>query len=263
MSGLAQVDLKKVKLQVADVYIVAEGLKQQACCTSLDLSECCISDEGCKALADGLVHCNSLRRLVLYDNIIGDAGVKALAQCLKHLNEVKELDLKLNKIGDVGAMSLAESFDIRGNSTPVAKQYCAQFQKLDISYNHIGDVGAVALATSLKNFGSLTELDLKCNKIGDEGALAITRAVGNRSCVKLSIWNHRITKKGSRTISDLKQDDDEIFHVLSIDGTTLKEYLLTCKMMQKDPITFTKYNYTMVILIISRVLLRLYNSVAG
>ena len=62
-----------------------------------------IGDDGAKALADCLKHCNSLQTLNLKWNNIGDDGAKALADGLKHCNSLQTLNLKWNKIGADGA----------------------------------------------------------------------------------------------------------------------------------------------------------------
>ena len=203
MSRLAEVDLKNRKLEESDVMLVVKGLRQQACCTSLDLSNCCIGDGGCEDLANGLIHCSGLR----------------------------EFFLCKNKIGDCGARALARLFDIlsKCGSATVAKPYL----KVDMSYNHIGDSGALSLAESLKQLANLKQLDLKWNKIGDKGAIAIIRAIKDRDCL-LQISNHRITERGSRTIVDLKADADNNFHVLNINSRMSKEAEILLLNMQDD-----------------------------
>ena len=187
VSRLVKVDLKNTDLQEFEVKLIAEGLKQQACCTSLDLTNCSICDGGCEYLANGLMECSGLRELFLCKNKIGDRGARAVAE-LFHTS-------------------------CKGGSTTITNS--KPFLKVDMSYNHIGDSGALSLAESLKNLTHLEQLNLKCNKIGDKGAVAITRAVMDKDCL-LQIWNHRITENGSRVIVDLKPDADDKFHVLNV-----------------------------------------------
>ena len=194
VSRLVKVDLKNTDLQEFEVKLIAEGLKQQACCTSLDLTDCSIGDGGCEDLANGLMECSDLRELFLCKNKIGDRGARAVAE-LFHTS-------------------------CQGGSTTGKP-----FLKVDMSYNHIGDSGALSLAESLKNLTHLKKLKLKCNKIGDKGAIAITRAIMGKDCL-LQIWNHRITENGSRVIVDLKPDADDKFHVLNISSSKEAEILL-------------------------------------
>ena len=206
VSRLVEVDLKNSKLQESEVTLVSEGLKQQACCTSLNLSNCNIGDGGCENLVNGLLHCSALR----------------------------ELFLRQNRINNRGARALAGLFDTqsRDGSTSVTKNG-GPYLEVDMSYNQIGDNGALSLAESLKNSASVRRLDLKCNKIGDKGAMAITRAIMDKDC-QLQIWNHRITEKGSRAIVDLKPDADGNFHVLNINSGMSVEAEILLFNMQDD-----------------------------
>ena len=189
VSRLVEVDLKNSDFQEFEVKLIAEGLKQQACCTSLDLTNCSIGDGGCEDLANGLMECSGLRELFLCKNKIGDRGARAVAE-LFHTS-------------------------CQGGSTTITNS--KPFLKVDMSYNHIGDSGALSLAESLKNLTHLKQLNLKCNKIGDRGAVAITRAIMDKDCL-LQIWNHRITENGSRVIVDLKPEADDKFHVLNVNS---------------------------------------------
>ena len=88
MSRLAQVDLKDCKLQVADVNLVAEGLKQQACCTSLNLANCGIGGDGCEALSEWFDPLQYFEmQLVLSNNKIGDNGAIELTKAFKHCQQ--------------------------------------------------------------------------------------------------------------------------------------------------------------------------------
>ena len=203
MSRLVDVDIRNVKLQKTEMKLVANGLVQEACCISLNLTNCSIGDGGCEDLAKGLVHCKTLRELLLCKNKIGDRGARALAEVFRN-----------------SSISVAEN-----------KHY---WRVIDMSYNHIGDSGAMSLAESLKHMADLDRLDLKCNKIGDTGAVAITKAIMDNKCL-LKIWpNHRITENGSRAIVNMKPDVDSNFHVLNISGEMSEEVEVLLFNMQDD-----------------------------
>ena len=110
MSRLVDVDIRNVKLQKTEMKLVAKGLVQEACCISLNLTNCSIGDGGCEDLAKGLVHCKTLRELLLCKNKIGDRGARALAEVFRN-----------------SSISVAEN-----------KHY---WRVIDMSYNHIGDSG--------------------------------------------------------------------------------------------------------------------------
>ena len=228
VSRLVEVDLKNFKWQESEFKSFTEFLKQQACCNSLDLTNCSIGDVGCEYLTNGLMQSSNLRKLFLCKNNIGDRGARALAELLNNQSRNQSrnrrskhcwrVDVSYNHIGDDGAWSLAESL-----------RHLADLRELDMSYNYIGDDGAFSLAESLRHLADLRELDLEWNRIGDVGAVAITRAVMDKDCL-LQIWNHRITETGSRAIVDLKPDADHSnFHILNINGEMSEEYEVLLK----------------------------------
>ena len=122
---------------------------------------------------------------------------------LKNLALLESFDLSVNRISDIGA-------------TTVNIQHCKKLQNLNMSFNHIGDSGAKALAKSIHLLINLKKLDLSYNRIGDEGAIAVTRAIKDFQDFKFLIWNHRITKEGVGTVTDLKPDIELKVHVLNL-----------------------------------------------
>ena len=126
---------------------------------------------------------------------------------LKNLALLESFDVSVNGISDSGATALAQHF--------------TKLQNLNMSFNHIGDSGAMALAESLHFLINLKKLDLSYNRIGDEGAIAITRAIKDFQDFELSLWNHRITKEGVCTVTDLKPDLELQVHVLNLMGMSV------------------------------------------
>ena len=161
-SSFARVDWEDITLQVADATLVADTIRKQACCTSLNLTNCSIDDSGCKALANGIGLCHTLRELILCNNRISMTG---LTEVLKSCCQITSLDVKRNCIGP-SVVAIAENMNINNWSNSVLR-------KLDISCNNIGDTGVAALAHCLKHLISLSTLNLKCTKISDEGAKSL------------------------------------------------------------------------------------------
>ena len=162
LSSVARVDLEDITLQVTDATLVADTIRKQACCTSLNLTNCSIDDSGCKALVNGIMLCHTLTELILCNNRISMIG---LTEVLKSCCQITSLDVKRNCIGP-GVVTIAENMNINNWSNSV-------LWKLDISCNNIGDTGVAALAHCLKHMFSLSTLNLKCAKIGDEGAISL------------------------------------------------------------------------------------------
>ena len=162
LSSVARVDLEGITLQITDATLVADTIRKQACCTSLNLTNCSIDDSGCKALVNGIVLCHNLRELILCNNRISMTG---LTEVLKSCFQITSLDVKRNCIGP-SVVAIAENMNINNWSNSVLR-------KLDISFNNIGDTGVAALAHCLKHMFSLSILNLKCTKISDEGAISL------------------------------------------------------------------------------------------
>ena len=162
-------------------------LLQHANCTSLDLTNCSIGDEGTEVLANGL-H-TKMRELTFCTNNISDTGIIALAIVLKNLTDLQTLDISINHIRDSGAEAVSETV-----------QHCTKLATLNMKLNHIGNTGSKALANSLQHLPSLKALDISYNQIGDEGAIAVARAMMGRDISSLQIWNHKITEEGADII---------------------------------------------------------------
>ena len=129
---------------------------------------------------------------------------------LKNLALLESFDVSVNRISDSGATAVADNI-----------QHCKKLQNLNMSFNHIGDSGAMALAESLHHLMNLKKLDLSYNLIGDEGAIAVTRAIKDFQDFEISLWNHRITKEGVGTVTDLKPDIELTVHVLNLMGMSV------------------------------------------
>ena len=164
LSSVARVDLEDITLQVTDATLVADTIGKQACCTSLNLTNCSIDDSGCKALANGIVLCHNLRELILCNNRISMIG---LTEILRNCFQITSLDVKRNCIGP-NTVAISENMIMNSPSNSVLR-------KLDISYNSIGDTGIAALAHCLEHLFNLNTLNLRCTKIGDEGAISLAK----------------------------------------------------------------------------------------
>ena len=172
--------------------------------------------------------CGSQAHIKFQDNPIKFCELEVLSKSISQFSCCTNLCLTNCYIGDnVGALkniALLESFDVSVNgisdsgATAVANniQHCKKLQNLNMSFNHIGDSGAMALAESLHFLINLKKLDLSYNRIGNKGAIAVTRAIKDLQDFELLLWNHRITKEGVGTVTDLKPDVKLTIHVLNL-----------------------------------------------
>ena len=174
--------------------------------------------------------CGSLAHVNMQDYLFEPGEFDILSNSVNQFSCCTNLCLTNCDIGDdIGALknlALLESFDVSVNGirdrgvTVVAENIknWSKLQNLNMSFNHIGDSGAMALAESLHLLINLKKLDLSYNRIGDEGAIAVTRAIKDFQDFEFLLWNHRITKEGVGTVTDLKPDIELEVHVLNLMG---------------------------------------------
>ncbi|XP_016430331.1 NACHT, LRR and PYD domains-containing protein 12-like [Sinocyclocheilus rhinocerous] len=175
-----------------------------------ELSNCCIRDEGCAALATALrSNPSHLRELNLNTNTLRDSGAKLLSalledpQCkleklqLSHCSigeegcallvlalksnplHLEELNLSFNKPGDSGVTLL---------SAVLMDPQC-KLERLQLSTCDIREKGCAALASALKsNPSHLRELNLNFNKLGDSGVKLLCAGLVDQHCKLEKLW---------------------------------------------------------------------------
>ena len=86
---------------------------------TVNLTDCCMSDQGCKFLVHGLKKClcshsrNSCKLdLLLLANGIGCDGAQFLVKILQSSNVVRKLDLSENELGNKGISLLCEALTV-------------------------------------------------------------------------------------------------------------------------------------------------------
>ncbi|XP_057207053.1 NACHT, LRR and PYD domains-containing protein 12-like [Triplophysa rosa] len=187
----------------------------------VQLSYCCITDEGYAALTSALrSNPSHLTHLDLFSNNLGDSGVKLICDVLENphckretlnLNfcditaegcaalssaltsnpsHLKELDLSYNKlIRDSGLKLICDVLE---------NPHC-KLETLKLSQCKITDEGCVALTSALRsNPSHLTHLDLSGNNVGDSGVKLICDVLENPHCKleTLKLWRCSITDEG-------------------------------------------------------------------
>ncbi|XP_077077526.1 NACHT, LRR and PYD domains-containing protein 3-like isoform X5 [Siphateles boraxobius] len=129
---------------------------------TLDLSKNKLGDSGIKQLSDLLEnpHCK-LERLGLCDCCVTGEGCVALASALRsNPSHLRTLDLSKNKLGDSGVKQLSDLLE---------NLYC-KLELLGLSKCGVTDEGCVDLASALRsNPSHLRDLYLYGNKLGDSG----------------------------------------------------------------------------------------------
>jgi hemolysin III len=136
--AVTHVKLLPNQVKAADLLPFGEMLKFDNVITSLDLSNCNVSNNGCYILADVLPFNTKLRELILDYNDISELGAIALAKGLSQSLSVNKCSLRGNSIGFQGAVALSKL---------LRKTRCLHY--LDVSNNLLGMRGVHELTQAL------------------------------------------------------------------------------------------------------------------
>jgi Ran GTPase-activating protein (RanGAP) involved in mRNA processing and transport len=108
---------------VSAVECIADGLGSNSTILKIDLSSCCLEDDGVSTLAQSLGSRNTtLQKLSLRTNSITSTGVGVLLETMAHRSLAMDIDLQRNPIGNEGASLLARS--LRNNALPNLTRLC-------------------------------------------------------------------------------------------------------------------------------------------
>jgi len=173
-------------------------------CHSLDLAHQPIHDKGAYALASALAGNKDLEKLYLTECGLTEDGAKAIADVLKE-TKLKEVYLWKNAIGDKGAASIA-----------LAIEDHPTIEVMYLGYNGITDVGATVIAKRLRHNTVLQTLDLRGNQIAEDGAEAIAGALyHNTALKKIHLFNNNIGSEGAKHIERALTQNRNI-HTLNV-----------------------------------------------
>ncbi|KAF4100059.1 NACHT, LRR and PYD domains-containing protein 12-like isoform X1 [Onychostoma macrolepis] len=154
---------------------------------SVHMNYCCVTDEGCAALASCLrSNPSNLRELDLIQNNIGDTGVKLLSSGLKDFH-CKLVTLWLNDCG-------------------------------------VTDEGCAALATALRsNPSHLRELDLSWNKLGDSGVNLLSAGCSHCKLETLKLHSCYLTDHCCKSLSSVLQSPNSVLRELDLSNNDLQD----------------------------------------
>lgn len=186
-TGIEAIDLSSQHLCDQDVAFVAETLKSNRVCTSLDVSHNPINNTAAVVLNEALQHNVVLTSLkfdqhtLAVQDLFGSTGALAIsfrnqtmseldsvfiAETLKVNTPMSTLDLTNCGIGPLACQHLGEALEVNG-----------ALGTLRLGHNSFGLTGAKALAAVLRADNVLQVLDLTGNDIGIEGTEALAKAV--------------------------------------------------------------------------------------
>jgi Ran GTPase-activating protein (RanGAP) involved in mRNA processing and transport len=157
------------------VDCIAGGLGSNSSLLNIDLSLCCLGDDGVSTLARAHGSRNTaLQKLTLSTNSITATGVGVLIETSgQNSNYITDLDLRYNQtIGNKGASLLARS---------LGSKALPNLKRLSLSHCGIGNDGFIALMSALEHNTSLLHLDLRfehgVNGVSERAYLALAESL--------------------------------------------------------------------------------------
>ena len=196
--------------------------------TTLSLSFIQIEPEGTKLLANSLISCTNLCKLLIDNNNIGDVGAADIATIIEKCHYLQVLDVSSNNIGTFGAGWLARvlerceslcEFNISNNNITSdgekllckALEHCVNIRSLNFSKSSLKH-----LPHSLKSFTNLQKLQISHNSVNTE-----TLSKGLENCKylqELYISSCRIISPG---VTEIASSLSRTCCVLDISGNKI------------------------------------------
>jgi Ran GTPase-activating protein (RanGAP) involved in mRNA processing and transport len=200
------------------VECIAEGLGSNSTLLNIDLSHCCLKDEGVSTLAQTLGSRNTaLLNLKLDENSITSTGVGVLLEMMEQSSSnITDLQLQCNPIGNKGASLLARSLI----NSMLLNPTCLSLSQCDIDEEGVG----VLLEMMEQSSNNITDLQLQRNPIGNEGASLLARSLRNNTLpnlTRLSLYQCDIGEDGFiALVSALQQNNSllqlDLYHDYSL-----------------------------------------------
>ncbi|XP_018090541.1 leucine-rich repeat-containing protein 45 isoform X2 [Xenopus laevis] len=197
-------DLSTKSISQDSCQVLGILLQNDVTFTQVLLSDCMISEDGLKALLQGL-HSNSvIKHLDLKGNNLRAEGSEALGKFLRHTASLTSLTLEWNNLGTWENGFSFFSDGLASNQT---------LKKLDLRNNQINHKGAEELSMALKHNSTLQELDLRWNNIGLLGGRAIQSCFeSNKTLVKLELSGNNISSDVLKAIElSIKHNQERQF----------------------------------------------------
>eukprot|EP00613_Pedinella_sp_CCMP2098_P061123 CAMPEP_0171973862 /NCGR_PEP_ID=MMETSP0993-20121228/229630_1 /TAXON_ID=483369 /ORGANISM="non described non described, Strain CCMP2098" /LENGTH=216 /DNA_ID=CAMNT_0012624743 /DNA_START=37 /DNA_END=687 /DNA_ORIENTATION=- len=148
--------------------VLSKCLHDSKSLTRLDLSENCLGDEGCAAVATLLHAKSSLVHLVLDTNKISVAGVSALAAVLPSALALRSLGLAHNQLCHAGVR-------------PIAFVSFGPLEVLDLRGNIMDERAARVLADGVVHSEAIAKIDVRENINSREAMSILGRAIRDRT----------------------------------------------------------------------------------
>jgi Leucine-rich repeat (LRR) protein len=150
------------------VDCIADGLGSNSVLRKVNLSDCCLGDDGVSTLAQTLGSRNTTLHLILCWNAITSTGMGVLFEAMERSPHITDLDLQGNPVRNEGASLLARF--LGENSLP-------NLTRLSLHNCDIGDDGFLALVSALEQNTSLLHLELRNIGFSERDFLALAESL--------------------------------------------------------------------------------------
>ena len=193
--------------------------------TVVNLNNCSMGNDGCKALAAALQHNHTVVVLFLQHNLLGATGIQALTTALCHHPRLQHLYLDHNpRMGDAGCTAVAQLL----GTLP-------SLQVLKMADTGITAIGAAVLVQALPN-SNVQYLCLQKNAIAVRGMRALWQGLQSSKCSNLQWLDVRCNKISPRKYDTVMQGwidtlkfHNETLSVLELWESTEMSHLISTK----------------------------------
>ena len=152
------------KMQKNSISLLLE--KHLRLLTTLNLSNCKITDQGADMIAKILLHTASLKRLKISSTSLNDAKIKKINISLKSLASLESYEINGNNISDAAADSIA-AFILNN----------AALEELNFSYNKLSSAGVLQIVSALLVSKRIKILDISKNFITSDNIKKLSTAL--------------------------------------------------------------------------------------
>ncbi|XP_061173123.1 leucine-rich repeat-containing protein 74A-like [Saccostrea echinata] len=191
-----------------------------------------LGPDGAKAVALGLVLCETVSELHMSGNNIGHSGTKYIIDMLRENENIAVVNLADNNLQSDGARLLCEmlnendailSVNVSGNNFKptdahsfytMMSYYRCTLKELDISNNNFGEYGGKLIGEAIGNNDTIETLNISWNGFGFNGAKAIAKGLEENTCLKsLDISWNGLEDHGSELIATATSINDVMINL--------------------------------------------------
>ena len=169
--------------------------------TDISFVDVWIGDEGCKALAQGLVQNVTVKSVNIGCNEIGDEGCMAFAHAVENNDTITAINLRGNLITSEGCKALAH-----------ALQRNSEITSVNLRSNHIGDEGCRALIELMNHNSAITSINVAGNHISPRVLEELERVVSSNDSFSSNKSSHQGSLSNGKSSCNASFSSDKGHH---------------------------------------------------